>query len=190
MTKGPRLQLGVLFAATVALGLPGGWSLQDTYERAAQDPRSSAPEPPAAVSEAAIDQSSPSREEEGFRLDEDASPEPQRPHPITKAHEAMSQRRELLGAAVSAIQKKEYESARRWLSEVDALGATERDGDGLHEVRGYQLIVDCLAARDRRSIVPDALREASKKYVEERRLPPRREVRRVCLEGRPFARRA
>lgn len=110
-------------------------------------------------------------------------------------HQVMAERREVIGALRSALQERNYDRARSLLGEADALAQAKADDSAFGEaVRGYRLILECLAARSPRGDEPTALPAAlladSKKYLEEQRLAPRRDVRRVCLEGRPFARRS
>lgn len=120
---------------------------------------------------------------------------PQRPHPITPIHEELAKQRELIAALEDALQHKRYDQARQLLGEADDLArAATTDAVFGESVRGYRLILECLAARTstdgRSGSIPEALRQDSQKYLDTHRLSPRREVRRVCLEGRPFARRA
>jgi len=118
---------------------------------------------------------------------------PRRPHPITPLHETMAERRELLGAVQSALAGGEYEKARALLGEASGMQRADADESTLAAaVRGYRLILDCLEARAAVGAareLPHDLLEDSRKYLDEQRLPPRRDVRRVCLEGRPFGRR-
>lgn len=191
MTQGPRFQLAALFTAMVALGAPWGWVTMDSEgDSRVREENSVLPDlgaPLASLETEAL----LSQEPEANAVKKVGEADvPQRPHPITPLHEAMSERRELVGAAVAAIQKKEYESARRWLAEADEAEESTSEGADPEEVRGYRLILECLDARAKESELPESLVEESKRYVEARRRAPRREVRRVCLEGRPFARRA
>jgi hypothetical protein len=113
----------------------------------------------------------------------------ERPHPITSAHESMQRGRELIGAATSRIADRNYREARRWLQEAQDQSEHGPEAFSLiDEVRGYLLIVDCLEALARQSSLPRELHELAENYIREQRLPPRREVRRVCLQRQPFAR--
>jgi hypothetical protein len=119
----------------------------------------------------------------------------QEPHPITPMHEAMAERREVIEALRSALRERRYDQARLLLGEADALAQAATDDSAFGgAVRGYRLILECLAAHaptgQAAATLPAALLADSKKYLEEQRLAPRRDVRRVCLEGRPFARRS
>ena len=103
----------------------------------------------------------------------------------------MSRRREAIAAVTVAIEGKDYERARGLLREAEALEKSAPEAEGLGEtLRGYRLIVECLSARGSGAPIPSELEEASARYVREQRMSPRRQVRRVCQEGRPFARRA
>jgi hypothetical protein len=106
----------------------------------------------------------------------------------------MAQRRQAIVALKDALEHRQYEQARRLLDEADELArADSADAAFGTAVQGYRLILACLTARarspDGSSNLPSKLLEESQKYLTEQRLSPRREVRRVCLEGRPFARR-
>src|SRR5690606_19058792 len=113
------------------------------------------------------------------------------PHPVTPIHEAMSRRREAIAVVIVALEDKDYERARGLLREAEELEKSAPEGEGFGDtLRGYRLILDCLSARGRGARIPSGLEEASARYVREQRMSPRRQVRQVCQEGRPFARRA
>lgn len=192
MTKKPYFWLGLLLAATT-FGV--WWGALRSNSPALRKTTASRQELP--VTRARAQQEIEGRP----RMNSDAPPEtdehldaPRRPHPITPLHEAMAERRNLLGAVQSALAGRQYEKARSLLAEASNM-PTEADGSAFSDaVRGYRLILDCLTARHESdggsSELPQKLIENAKVYLDQQRLPPRREVRRVCLEGRPFARRA
>jgi len=127
-------------------------------------------------------------------VDSDALPDEatlsRQPHPLTPLHQAISKQRELIAAAISAIDDKNYKQARSWLGEVVSSKEPALAQAGfVEQARGYLLILDCLEARQSGQPLTSSLSAAAKRFVQGNRLTPRRDVRRVCLEGRPFARR-
>jgi hypothetical protein len=183
MTSGRNFQLGLLFAATIALGIPWAWRAVQAGERV----------PTQEHGARSAERPSPRPVHGQPSLAEPAADDLQRPHPITPLHERMAERRELLLALVGALEQRQYDRARDLLGQADVLGHADPESSAFAStVRGYRLILDCLAARtsapDGAWELPGELTIASKKYLDEQRMSPRREVRRVCLEGRPFAR--
>jgi|GEM_PF-2207998 len=194
MTKQGRRWLGSLVAATVALAAPSAWR-----ELSSSGPRaraSSHHEAPALGEES---DRAGRRSEQPLSEGQEAG-EARQPHPITLVHEAMAKRRELIGALRGALADERYEDARALLGEAEALEKSDpeqfkRETSTFEAtLRGYQLILECIAARAAAPSgspeLPAGLREESRRYLDQQRLPPRREVRRVCLEGRGFARRS
>lgn len=112
------------------------------------------------------------------------------PHPMTPLHEAMAAARELIFAAVHAIHDKNYAQARRFLTQSMSSSDPALSQAGFAEqARGYLMIIDCLEAQANQEPLSSELSLAAQHYTQENRLTPRRQVRRVCLEGRPFERR-
>lgn len=183
MTKKRAIAVGLVLVPAIA-AVAGRWVAFDEN----QAPRTNRQERSSSANrEASLE---PRRMDAG----REGSGTTQEPHPITPMHEVMAERREVIGALRSALQERHYDQARLLLGEADALARTATDDSAFGgAVRGYRLILACLAARaeatDGSSGVPPELLEESQKYLTEQRLSPRREVRRVCLEGRPFARR-
>jgi hypothetical protein len=203
-TKGGKFRGGLLLTTVTALGISWSWlqvsapgSAPFTTESHELSLHKASTRGPTPNEQGEARDSVPANKVAEKRVIEDT----QRPHPITKMHEAMAERRELIGALVSALEGKHYDRARSLLAEADELHrASSSPPPGLDDesasfdatVRGYRLILECLSARGvgNTQEVSIELKEASKRYLDEQRLSPRREVRRVCLEGRPFARRA
>jgi len=170
----------VCFVGAVVLGVTCSW----LRLRADQPSRPSAPLHPAR----GVDVPGEARVAERPRADQ-----PRTPHPITSAHEAMAQRRELISALVRALEDQNHQRAQQLLREAEEVeGAHAQASTFGATMLGYRLILDCLRARDTspNGSLPGELLDASRGYLDQHRLPPRRQVRRVCLEGRPFARRA
>jgi hypothetical protein len=189
MTKRGRRWPGFLLAATLGLGACWAWF----------DLRSSEPSPRAGSHDEALARGEQQEVQRPSAAGQ-AAHLARRPHPITPLHEAMAERRELIGALAAALAGQRYEDARALLGEAQELekshpeSADPAGSTFAGAVRGYQLILECIAARGASSSesqeLPDGLREESQRYLDQHRLPPRREVRRVCLEGRAFARRS
>lgn len=189
-------------AAAVALGALGAvWALVTGLAGTNVPPPGSAPREARADVTEEVGRETEARDPARMRGDAPAEarassaarPEPAlvRPHPMTPLHEAMSRRREVIAALTLALEDKNYERARGLLGEADELEKSAPPSDGFGEtVRGYRLILDCLSARSSGGELSSELEEASARYVREQRMSPRRQVRRVCLEGRLFARRA
>jgi hypothetical protein len=177
MRRSPK---DLCLVGAVVLGIAWGW----LRLRADEPSRPSAPRHAAA----GVDVLGEARVAERSRVNQ-----PRTPHPITSAHEAMAQRRELISALVRALEDQNHERAQQLLSEAEKVeGAHSQASTFGATVLGYHLILDCLRARDAspNGPLPSELVDASRGYLDQHRLPPRRQVRRVCLEGRPFARRA
>lgn len=187
-----RLALGLgAILACAALGATW-WSLRTTT----REPRIAAHRHADAISE----RSEPAPGPVDERRSDAAHTSPrdvvakERPHPITPVHDAMAKRRESIAALKDALEHKQYGRARQLLEDADELARIDSaDAAFGTAVHGYRLILACLAAREgstdgTTSISPELLEE-SQRYLNEQRLSPRRDVRRVCVEGRPFARR-
>lgn len=185
MTKSREFWLVGLLVATGLLGAWWGWVTLGSSEPTAPRDAPHAALPP---SEKKPDERNPSRTRRRNAT------EARRPHPITPLHETLAEERELIGALTGAIEGGHYERARALLGEAETRGAAEPGTSTFQgSVRGYHLILDCIDARAALANgpreLPEELLVEARKYLDEQRLPPRRQVRRVCVEGRPFARR-
>lgn len=136
------------------------------------------PDPPVTVSQ---EQSNPQE-----KHDENAAAAALDVEPHGQGVERLSwqRQREALAFVVGALEEGQHERARLALAEAGELESGFRE-----EGEGYLLIVECLEARREGRALPSQLVDAAERFIAMQRLAPnRREVRRVCLEGRSFRR--
>ncbi len=106
------------------------------------------------------------------------------PHPASERATSDARQHELFAALDLALEQLDFERARALLGEH---ARAFPDGGWLGQRRGFELVLDCLEHADERQRYAG---EAERYLQEERISPLRRSVRRVCIEGRGFRRRA
>jgi hypothetical protein len=113
-----------------------------------------------------------------------------RPHPITPFHEARAKEWELKELFVSALAAGRHEEAQHLLHEATLALDGTTEGKAFAEVlEGYQLTLECTSVSDRNHELSASLVNRAKDYLSSHRLPPRRDVRRACLDRIPSRRR-